>query len=105
MPQGLRPPDDERQALVTATSSDNLLNVRDVADQLGVSERTVRRYIGDNKLRVVKLGDGPQAPVRVAPVEVERFLERGVRRGFVQRLRRAIDQHKTERAQHEPLPQ
>jgi excisionase family DNA binding protein len=74
-----------------------LLTVSDVADQFGVSERTVRRRIHDREIRVVKLGDGPQAPVRIAPAEVERYLAKAARRGFVQRLRWAIDEHRPER--------
>jgi excisionase family DNA binding protein len=83
---------------LTATASEHLLTVRDVADQLGVSERSVRRYIHDRKLWAVKLGDGPQAPVRVEPAELERFVAKGARRGYVRSLMRGIDEKTRERS-------
>ena len=37
-------------------STDHLLSIPEVADRLGVSERTVRRYIEDGDLEVVDVG-------------------------------------------------
>jgi excisionase family DNA binding protein len=71
-----------------------LLTVSDVADELGVSERTVRRRIHNREIKALKLGDGPYAPVRVERAELDRYLNRAARRGLVQRVRWAIDEHK-----------
>jgi excisionase family DNA binding protein len=52
----------------------SLLTVPEVAERLHVSIQTVRRRIATGELPVVRLGGGPQAPVRVDPDELEEWL-------------------------------
>jgi excisionase family DNA binding protein len=51
-----------------------LLTIREVAEHLRVSRSTVRRRIYAGQLPHVRLGVGPQSPVRVDPDELERWL-------------------------------
>lgn len=52
-----------------------LMTVQDVAEALGVSVPTVRRWIRDGELDAVRLGSRGRASVRVAPGAVLRFIE------------------------------
>ena len=51
---------------------DNLISVRDVADQLGVHPETIRRLIHDGRLDAVRVG----RVLRVHRGAVDRFLTR-----------------------------
>jgi excisionase family DNA binding protein len=53
-----------------------LYTVSETANILNVSEKTVRRLIKDERLRVIRLrrGDGHRGPVRVAPADLEDFI-------------------------------
>jgi excisionase family DNA binding protein len=51
-----------------------LLTVRQVAELLHVSPSTVRRRIEHGEIPAVRLGIGPQAPVRVDAAELEDWL-------------------------------
>lgn len=51
-----------------------LLPVREAANLLGVSTRTIRRRIDDGSLPSFRLGDGPSAAVRIAPADLARYL-------------------------------
>ena len=42
---------------------------------LKVSLRTVDRWVQDGRLRFVKLGDGPKAPIRFRERDIEEFLD------------------------------
>lgn len=53
-----------------------LLTIREVARRLNVSPLSVRRQIASGRLPGVKLGDAGPAPLRVDPVELERYLAR-----------------------------
>jgi excisionase family DNA binding protein len=53
-----------------------LLTVRDVADQLGVSAQTVRRWVREGDLEALKLGSRRGASVRIPPRAVDQFLQR-----------------------------
>jgi len=74
----------------------HLLTIRDVADRLGVSERTIRRKIRQRELRTVKLGQGEKAPVRIEVEELARFIAKAHDRALFQRMRWAIDDRKLE---------
>jgi excisionase family DNA binding protein len=50
------------------------LTVPEVADRLSVSVRTVRRRIDLGEIPAVRLGSGPQPPVRVDPADLEAWL-------------------------------
>ena len=50
---------------------DNLLNVREVAEYLHVSERSVLRYIEVGKLKASKVGSW-----RIKPSDLENFLKK-----------------------------
>jgi excisionase family DNA binding protein len=73
-----------RQATIEGVTPTDIprryLSVREVAAELGISERTVERRIRDEvmPLPAFKMGHGPNAPVRIDPVELARWLE-GVR--------------------------
>lgn len=61
---------------ITATPEDTWVSIADAAEQLGVHARTLRRYIKDGKLSVLRLS--PQV-VRIKPEELERFLDSNIR--------------------------
>jgi excisionase family DNA binding protein len=50
------------------------MTINDVATLLGVSTRTVQRWISDGRLKAIQLG-GRRAPVRVDPRELEQWLK------------------------------
>jgi excisionase family DNA binding protein len=50
------------------------LTPEEVAQELSVSVATVRRMIRRGDLRVVRLGDGPRARVRIPRVALDEFL-------------------------------
>ena len=54
------------------SSSENLVSVRDVADQLGVHPETIRRLIHDGRLDAVRVG----RVLRVHREAVDSFLAR-----------------------------
>jgi excisionase family DNA binding protein len=56
-----------------------LLTIPEAAERLNLSTSTVRRRIWDGEIPAVRLGLGPQAPVRVDPDELEVWLH-GARR-------------------------
>ena len=82
----------------------HLLTQDEVAEKLGLSKRTVRSYVHDGRLRVVKLGESDQAPVRVDPAELDRFVRQAARRGMVRQLRRAIERTRVARASADAQP-
>ena len=47
----------------------------EVARMFKVSLRTVDRWAQDGKVRFVKLGDGPKAPIRFRKRDIEEFLD------------------------------
>jgi excisionase family DNA binding protein len=53
-----------------------LHTVKEAANILNVSEKTVRRLIKDELLRAIgfRRGDGRRGPVRVAPADLEDFI-------------------------------
>jgi excisionase family DNA binding protein len=53
------------------TTGHQLKTVRDVAQQLQVSQRTVRRFVASGRLEVLRIG----RRVRVAPETISCFLE------------------------------
>ncbi len=48
------------------------LSLRQVAERLSVSERTVMRRIGDGELRASRIG----RLIRIAEAEIQRYIER-----------------------------
>jgi excisionase family DNA binding protein len=50
------------------------LSVQQVAERLGVCDETVRRRIRSGALPAYRLTDGRTAPLRIDPVEFERWL-------------------------------
>jgi excisionase family DNA binding protein len=51
-----------------------LLTAREVAERLHLSPSTVRRRIADGEIPAVRLGVGPQSPVRIDADDLERWL-------------------------------
>jgi excisionase family DNA binding protein len=51
-----------------------LLTVVEVAERLNVSRSTVRRRIDHGEIPALRLGRGPQAPVRIDPLELAAWL-------------------------------
>jgi excisionase family DNA binding protein len=51
-----------------------LLTINDVAQLLGVSQRTVQRWVSDGRLPAIQLG-GRRAPVRVDAAGLRQWLE------------------------------
>lgn len=50
-----------------------LLTVRETAERLNVSEKTVRRLLRSGEIRAVQLG-GPRSAIRIDPAELEAWL-------------------------------
>lgn len=57
----------------------DVLNLDEAADLLGVSRRSVERWIAQGKLKVAKLTPGRQGTVRLQRAEVERFVKERTR--------------------------
>ena len=55
-----------------APASERLLTIADVADRCQVSSRSVRRWIDDGRLQVIRLGRN----VRVCEGDLAKFLSR-----------------------------
>lgn len=60
----------------TATREDEWVSIGQAAEQLGVHPRTLRRYIRDQKLTVLRLS--PQV-VRIRPEDLDKFLDENIR--------------------------
>jgi excisionase family DNA binding protein len=54
----------------SATPSERLLTIADVVDRCQVSARSVRRWIGDGRLRAIRLGRS----VRIRECDLATFL-------------------------------
>lgn len=52
-----------------------LMTIPEVALRLAVSQATVRRRIADGQLDVVRLGPPPNGPVRVAPADLDAWIQ------------------------------
>ena len=63
---------------ISESSPRHLLTVAEAAELLNVSTSTVRRRIWDGEIPAVRLGSGPQPPVRIAANQLEEFLNRGL---------------------------
>ncbi|MGV9710728.1 helix-turn-helix transcriptional regulator [Gordonia sp. NPDC003424] len=50
------------------------LSLQDVAAELGVSDRTIRRYIADGKLSAFRPST---RTIRIDPAELDRFISQG----------------------------
>lgn len=70
--------------------STTLLILQAVAEQLGVTKRTVRTWIDDGELRAVdcSIKPGSKPRYRVRPEDLERFLERRATMPAVKATRR-----------------
>jgi excisionase family DNA binding protein len=55
--------------------TERLLNAREAAAMLGVATGTLLDWWEDDRIPGFKLGDGPGAPVRFRPSELEAWLE------------------------------
>ena len=51
----------------------DLLTIDQAAESLGVSDRSVRRYVARRKLAVIRLG---HRTVRIRPADLEKFKEK-----------------------------
>lgn len=52
--------------------------IEEVAEALRVSVVTIRRAVSNGKLKAIRLGDGPKAPIRITKKELDRVLEEGM---------------------------
>lgn len=60
-----------------ARKSDTYVSLTQFADELGISDRTVRRWIADGKLSAIRLS--PRV-IRIHRDEADRFISQGVAR-------------------------
>jgi excisionase family DNA binding protein len=60
--------------MAIATHENRMLSPQEVADLVGVTEGSVRRWISDGKLEAVPLGDGPNPHLRVSGSALAGFL-------------------------------
>ena len=63
------------ERMSTETQMRPLLTVFEVAERLNLSESTVRRRIEVGEIPALRLGAGPQSPVRVDPAALEAWLD------------------------------
>lgn len=56
-----------------------LRSLHQVADYLGLNERTVRQHIAAGHFPAYRLGTGPKAPIRIDLADVEAWLTGGAR--------------------------
>ena len=61
------------------TNPPKLLNVAEASKYIGISERTIRSWIADRKIKVSRLG----GRVVLRLVDVDRFVERHLEGGIV----------------------
>jgi excisionase family DNA binding protein len=52
-----------------------LVDLSEAAYELGLSQRTVRRYVHHGDLPAVRLGDGPRAPIRLRRRDLDAFVD------------------------------
>jgi excisionase family DNA binding protein len=52
----------------------HLLTKKEVAERLGVSERTIHRRIRDGSIPAVRLGSGRMSPVRIDADELDAWV-------------------------------
>lgn len=57
-----------------STTAGQLLTCREVADRLGVCERTIANRIRTGELRACKLGRHRNSPVRIDPQDLAAYL-------------------------------
>lgn len=55
--------------------ADPKLDVEQAAQELGMTERFVRRLIAEQRIEYVKHGTGRRSPVRIRLSAIERYLE------------------------------
>lgn len=58
-----------------ARTRDPLLDVLQAAEELGMTERFVRRLIDERRIEYVKHGKGRRSPVRIRLSAIHRYLE------------------------------
>jgi excisionase family DNA binding protein len=63
------------ERMSTETQMRPLLKVGEVAEWLNLPESTVRRRIEMGDLPALRLGSGPQSPVRIDPTALEAWLD------------------------------
>jgi excisionase family DNA binding protein len=64
---------------VTVERVEPLMRPAEVAERLDVSVATIYRLVDRGELKAHRLGSGPSARLRIAPAELERFLDNGTR--------------------------
>lgn len=60
-----------------AERGDKMLKIKEVAERLNVTERTVRNYIADGYLKAIRLNGGKKQTLRVTEEALQEFLEKG----------------------------
>ena len=57
------------------TLDGDLMTVKETAAYLKVHPDTVRQLVADGKLAGKKIGAGPNSPIRISTVSIEKFME------------------------------
>ena len=70
---------------------ENYHSPQDIAELLGVTEVTVRRWVSDGRLEAVRLGDGPNPHLRVSGAALAGFL----RSTRAQKVEHAVAGHRS----------
>jgi excisionase family DNA binding protein len=65
--QELEMPDDKK-----------IYTIEELAKILQLSSETVRRAVRDGNIKVIRLGTGPKAPIRITKAEVDKILSEGM---------------------------
>lgn len=52
--------------------------IEELSKILQLSAETVRRSIRDGKIKAIRLGSGPKAPIRITKEEVDKILSEGI---------------------------
>ena len=55
-----------------------IYTIEELAKLLQLSPLTIRRAVKAGKIKVIRLGSGEKAPIRITSVEVEKILNEGM---------------------------
>jgi excisionase family DNA binding protein len=71
-------PQNRQEALEKAMTEKKIYTVDELSKILQLSPLTVRRAIREGKIKVIRLGSGPKAQIRITEAEVNKIVNEGM---------------------------
>lgn len=71
-------PHNRKEELEKFMSEKKIYTVEELAKILKLSPLTVRKAVKDGKIKVIRLGSGPKAQIRITEAEVDKILSEGM---------------------------